>query len=97
LMKIQPNPNIIQAMQTYNKNRPGAVKKSGEVTSPQDKMELSPKALEFQAAMKAYQKLPEVRHERVEEVKTKMAEGKMATPEEVAEKMMAGINRKDRF
>lgn len=96
-MKIQPNPNIIQAMQTYNKNRPGGVKKTGEVASPQDKIELSPKALEFQAAMKAYQQLPEVRQERVEEVKAKMAQGKMATSEEVAERMMAGINRKDRF
>ncbi|SMP52465.1 flagellar biosynthesis anti-sigma factor FlgM [Anoxynatronum buryatiense] len=96
-MKIQHHPQIIQALQVYQKNRPGAVRQTGEASSVQDKIELSEKAKEFQTAMKAYQKLPEVREDRIAEVKTKMAQGQMATPEEVAAKMIQDSNRSSLF
>ena len=96
-MKIQHNPHIIQALQDYHKNRPGAVRQTGEASSVQDKIELSEKAKEFQAAMKAYQKLPEVREDRIAQVKAKMAQGQMATPEEVAAKMIQDSNRSSLF
>lgn len=92
-MKITPNPAVIQALQTYNKNRTSATKKADTVVAAQDKMELSPKALEFQAALKALKDVPEIRQHRVEEVKAKMARGEGATPEQVAERMMSSINR----
>lgn len=95
-MKITPNPAVIQALQTYNKNRTTAIKKTEGVVA-QDKMELSPKALEFQAALKALKDVPEIRQHRVDEVKAKMARGEGATPEQVAEKMMSEINRNSRI
>lgn len=95
-MKITPNPAVIQALQTYNKNRTTATKKTEGVVA-QDKMELSPKALEFQAALKAVKALPDIRQDRVDEVKGKMARGEMATPEQVAEKLMNDINIRSKF
>ena len=95
-MKITPNPAVIQALQTYNKNRTTAAKKTDAVAA-QDKMELSPKALEFQAALKALKDVPEIRQQRVDEVKAKMAKGEMATPEQVAKRMMSEINVKSRL
>lgn len=96
-MKIQHNPQIIQAMQVYKKNQPGAVKKTSETPSVQDKIELSDKARDFQTALRAYHKLPEVREDRVAEVKEKVAQGKLATPDEVAERMLMNLNRESKF
>ena len=96
-MKITPNPAVIQALQTYNKNRTTATKKADTVVAAQDKMELSPKAREFQAALKALKDVPDIRQHRVDEVKTKMARGEGATPDQVAEKMMSDMNIKSRI
>ncbi len=96
-MKITPNPAVIQALQTYNKNRTTATKKTDNVIAAQDKMELSPKAMEFQAALRALRDVPDIRQQRVDEVKGKMDKGEMATPKQVAEKMMSGINRNSRM
>ncbi len=96
-MKITPNPAMVQALQTYNKNRVTTTKKSEEVVGAKDKMELSAKAMDFQTAMKALKGVPDIRQERVDEVKAKMAQGNLATPREVAEKMMNDINMKSRL
>lgn len=96
-MKITPNPAVIQALQTYNKNRTTAAKKADTVVAAQDKIELSPKAMEFQTALKAIKALPEIRQHRVDEVKAKMEKGEMATPEQVAERMMSEINRNSKL
>lgn len=96
-MKITQNPAVIQALHSYHQNRATPAKKADEANQVQDKMDLSLKAMEFQAALKALKNVPDIRQERVDEVKGKMAEGKMATPEEVAAKMMSEINLKSRF
>ncbi|RQD72232.1 MAG: flagellar biosynthesis anti-sigma factor FlgM [Tindallia sp. MSAO_Bac2] len=96
-MKIQNNPQIIQAMRTYQNNKTKPAEKNGNVSSVKDKIELSEKAIDFQTALKAYQQLPEIREERVQEVKEKMARGEGATPEEVVDKMLADLNLRSRL
>ncbi|SFH70054.1 anti-sigma-28 factor, FlgM family [Tindallia magadiensis] len=91
-MKIQNHPQIIQAMRSYQNNKTKATETKQKTSMVQDKMDLSEKAIDFQTAVKAYQKLPEIREERVQEVKEKMARGEGATPEEVVEKMLADLN-----
>ena len=96
-MKIQNSSQVMQALRTYQKNKAEAPKKTGEAGAVRDKIELSQKAQEFQVALKAYQKLPEIREDRVEEVKAKMARNEGPTPEEVADRMIAGLNLKSKF
>ena len=96
-MKIQNNPQIIQAMRTYQKNKAQSTEKTGNTASVKDKIELSEKAIDFQTALKAFQKLPEMRADRVQEVKEKMARGEEATVEEVADKMIADLNMRSKI
>ncbi|QEK11305.1 flagellar biosynthesis anti-sigma factor FlgM [Crassaminicella thermophila] len=73
-MKINNNPNIQKILGAYNKN----IKGSNKLEKPKmqkDKIEISESAKEFQIALNAYKKLPEVRKEKVEEIKKQIASG----------------------
>lgn len=91
-MKIQNHPQIIQAMRSYDKNKTQSSEKSGQAASAKDKIELSETAMDFQRALKAFRQLPEIRQDRVQAVKEKMAKGEEATAEEIADKMIADLN-----
>lgn len=90
-MKIFNNPNISQIMKLYNKSiKPS--EKTGEVTVSKDQLEISEKAKEFQVAMKAFKNLPEVRKEKVEDLKEKIQTNSYnVSGKEVADKLIEGI------
>lgn len=90
-MKIFNNPNISQIMKLYNKSvKP--IEKYGKVTAAKDQLEISEKAKDFQVAMKAFKKLPEVRQEKVKELKEKIETNNYnVSGKEIADKIIEGI------
>lgn len=83
-MKITGISNVMRA---YGKN----IKRvSGTENISTDRVEISSEARELQAAKKAFDALPEIREERVAEIKTLMASGKYKpSAEDVIEKLMS--------
>lgn len=60
-----------------------------KVSSADDKLEISSRAIELKVAMEALSTLPEVRREKVEELKKLIEEGKYnPDPRQVARKML---------
>lgn len=73
-MKIVGNPNVQRIMKAYNKD----VEATKKTTGPKfesDKIEISQQAHDYQLAMKALNKLPDTRGEKVEEVKSQLDSG----------------------
>ncbi len=90
-MKIFNNSNISQIMKLYNKSiRP--MEKSQDVGKAEDKLDLSHKAKEFQVAMQAFKDLPEVRQDKVEELKAGIHNKSYSVSgKEVLDKILEGI------
>ncbi len=91
-MKIFNNPNINKAMQVYNKKATDKLAKSKGVEGPKDELALSSKAKEYQIAMNAFKKLPEVREDLVQDLKNQIKQGTYkVTGEEIADKMIESV------
>ena len=91
-MKIFNNPNVNKAMQIYNKNKSEKVKDTKEITKPKDELQLSDKAKEYQTAMKAFKKLPEVREDLVKQLKDEINQGKYnVSGKEITDKIIEGV------
>ena len=91
-MKIYNNPNVNKVMRKYQKNV-DKTNKSNKANFKEDKLEISSGAREFQLAMSAAKKLPDVRQEKVDAVKREMAKGKYnPTANEIAKKMLNNSN-----
>ncbi len=91
-MKIFNNPNIVKAMNVYNKSNNKAVEKAEPTKQSKDKIEISEKAKEFQVAFKAFNNLPEVREEKVKAVQEKIKSGNYhVSGKEIADKMLEGF------
>jgi negative regulator of flagellin synthesis FlgM len=73
-MKISNNPNIQKMLGSYKKNTEN-VYKQGKIKQEKDKVEISENAREYQVAMNAYKNLPQIRKDKVEEIKKQMASG----------------------
>ncbi|MBN2794388.1 MAG: flagellar biosynthesis anti-sigma factor FlgM [Clostridia bacterium] len=67
-MKIQGNFNIQKIQKAYTKNV-GKVNGTEKSEMKRDKIEISQSSKEFQIAMDAFKKLPDVRQDKVDEVK----------------------------
>lgn len=96
-MKIFNNPNVNKAMQIYNKTKSEKVNNTKEVKKPKDELQLSDKAKEYQIAMKAFKKLPEVREDLVNTLKDEINQGKYnVSGKEIADKIIEsiGVDRK---
>ncbi|MDK2919904.1 MAG: negative regulator of flagellin synthesis FlgM [Candidatus Petromonas sp.] len=91
-MKITNNPNIQKVLGAY-KSKMAKTEKTKQVIGGKDKIEISDKAKDFQLAMNAFKKLPEVRDKKVEEIKKQIASGTY-NPEakEVVDKMFERVN-----
>ncbi|SNS49278.1 anti-sigma-28 factor, FlgM family [Anaerovirgula multivorans] len=90
-MKIFNNPNISQVMKLYNKSVK-STEKTGEVTSSGDQLDISGKAKEFQVAVKAFKNLPEVRKEKVEDLKEKIQTNSYnVSGKEITDKLIESI------
>lgn len=74
-MKIHGNPNVMKALKLYNNQKTDKMQKSDKVTQKNDQLELSEKAKDFQVAMKAFQKLPDVREDKVAKFKEEIRSG----------------------
>lgn len=74
-MKINNNPNVMKALKLYNNQKTDKTQKSEKVSQKKDQLELSEKARDFQVAMKAFQKLPDVREDKVNQYKEQIRSG----------------------
>lgn len=84
-------------MKIYNKTNVKNTSKTDQANKVKDELQLSDRARDFQVAMKAFKKLPEVREDLVKELKDKIQQGTYkVTGEEVADKIIesALIDRK---
>ena len=91
-MKIYNNPNVNKVMRKYQKNVE-KTNKTNKANFKEDKLEISSSAREFQLAMSAAKKLPDVRQEKVDAVKREMAKGKYnPSANEIAKKMLNNSN-----
>lgn len=70
------------------------VSEENRVSAPDDRVEISSKAMEIKVAMEALSSVPEVRKDKVEEIKRLIEEGKYnPDPKEVAKKMVEEFYR----
>jgi len=93
-MRIQNNPSIQQIMKAYGKSSPKTSKVEG-TKFEEDKIEISTQAREIQVAMKALKKLPEVREEKVSQLRSQIQNGTYRpTAEDVIEKLAGRLENK---
>ncbi|MGE5328924.1 MAG: flagellar biosynthesis anti-sigma factor FlgM [Deltaproteobacteria bacterium] len=88
--------NIPQIQEIYNKNKTTSkVEKSSGVSSKKDVVSISNEGKDFQAALKAAREAPDIRTDRVEEIKKKMQEDKYeVSSADVADKIVDSILNK---
>ncbi|MGX8796357.1 flagellar biosynthesis anti-sigma factor FlgM [Fusibacter sp. JL298sf-3] len=83
--------NVQSILKTYQKNTK-VEKATGKKGLETDKVEISSKAREMQVAMKALSQLPDVRNDKVEEIRSQMRNGKYkASAEDVVNKLLEGV------
>lgn len=88
-MRINNNINVQKVIKGYNKNV-GNVKKTGKTEMKRDQIEISQNARDFQIAMDAFKKLPDVRQDKIDEVAEKIDNGKYKpSTEDIIKKMMS--------
>ena len=92
-MKITNQMNVQNVLKTYGKNIKQAetLEKAGIVS---DKVEISSMARDIQVARKALSNAPEVRTEKLDEIKQLMASGNYKpSAEDIVDKLFSGIER----
>ncbi|QUH24929.1 flagellar biosynthesis anti-sigma factor FlgM [Serpentinicella alkaliphila] len=91
-MKIFNNPNVQKVMNIYNKSNSKSVEKTESTKLAKDRIEISEKAKEYQVALKAFKQLPEVREEKVKELREKIQSGNyQVSGKEIADKIIEGL------
>ena len=93
-MKITNQMNIQNVLKTYGKSvkQAEAIEKAGIVS---DKVEISSMAREIQIARKALSDVPDVRTEKLDEIKQLMASGNYKpSAEDIVGKLFSGIESK---
>lgn len=94
-MRINNNPNINKILKKYKTNSK-KVNKASKANMKKDQLSISNDARDFQVAMKAVRNTPELRQDKVDEIKQKIKDGKYnPSAKDVAKKMInqAKINR----
>jgi negative regulator of flagellin synthesis FlgM len=88
-MRIGSNINVQQVLKGYNKN----VNKTNETQKSEmkrDQIEISQSSKEFQIAMDAFKKLPDVRQDKVDDIKEEIEKGTYKpSPEDIIKSMMS--------
>lgn len=91
-MKIYNNPNVNKIMKKYQSNV-NKTKKTGKAKFKEDKLEISNSSKEFQLAMNAVKKLPDVRQGKVDEIKNQIKNGDYnPSAKDIAKKMLNKAN-----
>lgn len=91
-MKINNHPNILKAMKVYDKNnhKASTVK---EAQHSKDLLQLSDGAKDFQVALKAFHRLPEIREEKVKALREQIQQGTYdVSGKEIADKILDSIH-----
>lgn len=88
--------NIPQIQEIYNKNNTTSkVEKSSGASSKKDVVSISNEGKDFQAALKAAREAPDMRIEKVKEIKQKMQEDRYEiSAEDIADKIVNSIFNK---
>lgn len=95
-MKINSQMRINSINKAYGKTV-SKVNKKEKAGMKTDKIEISDEAKDFQVAMKAFSELPEVREERVDELKKQVQSGNYKpSAKDIATKMMQGARTIER-
>ncbi len=88
-MRIGNNVNIQKVIKGYNKNV-GKVNKAGKAEMKRDQIEISQSSKDFQIAMDAFKKLPDVRQDKVDNIKSEIDKGTYKpSTEDIIKKMMS--------
>ena len=88
-MRINNSINVQQVLKGYNKNV-GKVKKTGKAEMKRDQIEISQSSKDFQVAMDAFKKLPDVRQDKVDDIKSEIDKGTYKpSAEDIIKKMMS--------
>lgn len=91
-MKIFNNPNIQKVLGSY-KSKMTKTEKTNKTYAAKDKIEISSKARDFQVALNAFKKLPDVREENVSDIKSAIASGNYnPSAEETIDKMFERVS-----
>ncbi len=94
-MKISNQMNIQNVLKSYNKQ----VKKTesaDKVAFANDKVEISSAARDIQVARKALEEVPDIRTDKLDEIKTLMASGNYKpSAEDIVEKLLSGVESKN--
>jgi len=85
--------NIPQIQEIYNKNKTASkIDKSSGVSSKKDVLSISDEGKDFQAALKAAREAPDIRADKVDQIKQKMQEDKYeVSSADVADKIVDSI------
>lgn len=87
--------NIQNVLKSYNKQ----VKKTesaDKVAFANDKVEISSAARDIQVARKALEEVPDIRTDKLDEIKTLMASGNYKpSAEDIVEKLLSGVESKN--
>lgn len=88
-MRINNNINVQKVLKGYNKNV-GKVNKTGKAEMKRDQIEISQSSKDFQIAMDAFKKLPDVRQDKVDDIKSEIDKGTYKpSAEDIIKKMMS--------
>ena len=94
-MKVFNNPQIQQVLKSYQKTV-AKTEKSEPAAMAQDKIEISDAAKDAQVAMKAFNDVPEVRQDKIDELKSQIQSGQYKpSTEAVADKLLESIRQKN--
>jgi negative regulator of flagellin synthesis FlgM len=88
-MKIGNNIRIQKALNNYKKNV-NKTEKSGKAEMKRDQINISQQSIDFQTAMDAFKKLPDVRQEKIDDIKESIDKGTYKpSAEDIIKKMMS--------
>lgn len=93
-MKVLNNMQVNPVLKAYQKQIE-KTEKTGPAVMARDKIEISDQARDFQTAMKAFKELPEVREEKLDEIRSQMEKGEYKpSSEAVVGKLMDMLKSK---
>lgn len=93
-MKVLNNMQVNPVLKAYQKQIE-KTEKTGPAAMARDKIEISDQARDFQTAMKAFKELPEVREEKLDEIRSQMEKGEYKpSSEAVVGKLMDMLKSK---
>ena len=90
-MRINRPINIQKVITGYNKNV-GKVNKTGNTEMKRDQINISQSSKDFQIAMDAFKKLPDVRQDKINSIKSDIEKGTYKpSTEDIIKKMMSNV------